>query len=137
MEMKNKESAKKLWKKLNKTERKVFIHQVKDRLGWCHNLKILFASTGQTGISGKSGFNALQSLEKKGIIKTLERKSESNTRMTRMGGKMEFWTDGTWIIDSNAGLDILNLLIDKFEKRNAVNRFYDQSLERKPSHDLG
>jgi len=133
MELKNKELAEKVWKKLGKTERRVFIHQVKDRLGWCWNLKVLFASTGQTGIGGKMGFNALQKLEKRGIVKTLTRKGESYTRMTRMGGKMEFWTDGTWIIDSEVGMDILNSLINTFEKRGTVNRYYDENLVRKPS----
>lgn len=133
MRVENKELATKIWRKLGKTERKVFIHQVKDKLGWYHDLKILFASTSQTGVSGKLGFNALQSLEKRGIIKSLKREAESNIRMTRMGGKMEFWTDGTWVIDSKVGLDILNLLIDKFEKRSAVDRLYDENLVRKPS----
>lgn len=113
------------------------MNQAKNRVYYIQDLKRLFASTSQTGVEGLMGFNALQSLEKKGIVKTLKRERESNTRMTRMGGKMEFWTDGTWIINSDVGLDILKSLINTFEKQNLVNDRYDENLERKPSYDLG
>lgn len=75
--------------KFNKTEKKVFIHQVKDRLGWCHNLKIFLQAQGKQAFQGNQASMHFKA-QKKGIVKTLKRESESNTRMTRMGGKWNF-----------------------------------------------
>ena len=50
------------------------MNQAKNRVYYIQDLKRLFASTSQTGVEGLMGFNALQSLEKKGIVKTLKRK---------------------------------------------------------------
>lgn len=69
MKINNKELAEKTWKKLNKTERRVFMNQAKNRVYYIQDLKRLFASTSQTGVEGLMGFNALQSLEKKELLK--------------------------------------------------------------------